>query len=868
MSTMPAPNIEIPITGLLREYLEKDGRHDLVDAGTALVDPEELARLEKEFSEYKHLEPDQVKAAAAFSILARNKVSVVERAQLGQEGANGISRMALANEAQAREFRALKGAFEQLNQTLSNSVFSAHQRSVWVWRIAVLIALILLCMLNAKAQNGTSQIDVISVVDNNNNPVATFAAPFTIKCLSNLTCTRSGSVLSVQGQGGGGLPCTTTALSLQYNNSGAFGCVAQFTYSGSTVTGASGTLDLSGMTLVKQRVGAACTTSVNGDLCYDSTNNKWLIWQGAANRNLIASTNIGGAGQVAISNADGSATFADPIVSGPDAVSAAPTRNPVQVGCLFLTAPTTLTNNQVGEAQCDSGQRLLVDVAVAPTTTVTGTVNTTPPANASTNLTQVAGTSLGATAVTNFGTAPAATAVPGVNASLFSGTTGLTNTSSALDVNLKTSSITLPVSGTVTANAGTNLNTSALQLDATGQASLVVGGGTTAPSKVNMIGGKTNDGTAQYDIMPEGAGGRSVIVEGFTGGTAVPVSGTITTTPPANASTNLTQVAGTSLGATAVVNYGSAPAAVAVPAVNAFVTNTPAVTGSGNFTVVQPTGTNLHAVLDTTSTTAVTQATAANLNATVVQSSGANLHVNCDSGCGGGSASTDEAAFTQGTTGQTPIGGFYSSSVTNLLNNQTGAFLMTPARAMTVSLRSSSGLDQGILPNPLAVSVVGLSGTTPSQPAASPSTAQLTACQFAAPLTPLTIRQSLPFQCDQYGNLRVSIASIAVPDTPEQVTPNLVGVLTDRSGTVTTGGTSQQLAPANSNRKYLFIENPTTATEALYINFTSAASTAGNSSISISPGGSLTMTAATYVSQEAVTVTAATSAHGFTAKEQ
>lgn len=39
---------------------------------------------------------------------------------------------------------------------------------------------------------------------------------------------------------------------------------------------------------------------------------------------------------------------------------------------------------------------------------------------------------------------------------------------------------------------------------------------------------------------------------------------------------------------------------------------------TGNVTVVQPTGTSLHAVLDTTSTTAVTQATAANLNATVV----------------------------------------------------------------------------------------------------------------------------------------------------------------------------------------------------------------------------------------------------------
>src|ERR1035437_7987894 len=38
--------------------------------------------------------------------------------------------------------------------------------------------------------------------------------------------------------------------------------------------------------------------------------------------------------------------------------------------------------------------------------------------------------------------------------------------------------------------------------------------------------------------------------------------------------------------------------------------------GTGNFTVVQPTGTNLHAVIDS-GTIVVTQPTAANLNATV-----------------------------------------------------------------------------------------------------------------------------------------------------------------------------------------------------------------------------------------------------------
>ena len=58
-------------------------------------------------------------------------------------------------------------------------------------------------------------------------------------------------------------------------------------------------------------------------------------------------------------------------------------------------------------------------------------------------------------------------------------------------------------------------------LDAT-----IVASGTTAPTMFQFIGGKTNDATAQYQPIPEGAGGRSIIVEGVSGGTAVPVSGT------------------------------------------------------------------------------------------------------------------------------------------------------------------------------------------------------------------------------------------------------------------------------------------------------------------------------------------------------
>jgi hypothetical protein len=66
--------------------------------------------------------------------------------------------------------------------------------------------------------------------------------------------------------------------------------------------------------------------------------------------------------------------------------------------------------------------------------------------------------------------------------------------------------------------------------------------------------------------MPQGSGGGGSVTQG--------------TVPWVD---NLTQVAGITLGATAVVNYGSTPAAVAVPAVNAFVTNAGSIGGGVQF---------------------------------------------------------------------------------------------------------------------------------------------------------------------------------------------------------------------------------------------------------------------------------------------
>jgi len=51
---------------------------------------------------------------------------------------------------------------------------------------------------------------------------------------ANITLTRTATSLTIATTGGGGLPCTTTALSLQYNNAGAFGCLSNFTWASAT----------------------------------------------------------------------------------------------------------------------------------------------------------------------------------------------------------------------------------------------------------------------------------------------------------------------------------------------------------------------------------------------------------------------------------------------------------------------------------------------------------------------------------------------------------------------------------------------------------------------------------------------------------
>jgi len=95
--------------------------------------------------------------------------------------------------------------------------------------------------------------------------------------------------------------------------------------------------------------------------------------------------------------------------------------------------------------------------------------------------------------------------------------------------------------------------------------------------------------------------------------------------------------------------------------------------------------------------------------------------------------------------------------------------------------------------------------------------------------------------------------------------PCLGGPLTDLSGTVTNGTTSQQVAPLTLYRKYILIQNPVGATETLFFNFGAAASVAGGS-IGLAAGQIYERAGPTFVPTDAINVTATTTGHAFTIK--
>src|SRR5215207_7927550 len=64
------------------------------------------------------------------------------------------------------------------------------------------------------------------------------------------------------------------------------------------------------------------------------------------------------------------------------------------------------------------------------------------------------------------------------------------------------------------------------------------------------------------------------------------------------------------------------------------------------------------------------------------------------------------------------------------------------------------------------------------------------------------------------------------------------GDLTDRSGTVTTGGTAQTVLAVNASRKYLLVQNPSSNSGTMWVAFGQAAVQA-SPSIELAPGAGL-----------------------------
>lgn len=91
----------------------------------------------------------------------------------------------------------------------------------------------------------------------------------------------------------------------------------------------------------------------------------------------------------------------------------------------------------------------------------------------------------------------------------------------------------------------------------------------------------------------------------------------------------------------------------------------------------------------------------------------------------------------------------------------------------------------------------------------------------------------------------------------------LLGKFTDRSGTITSGGTAQTVMPVNNHRAYLVIENVSAGD--LWVNFTTPA-VQNQPSLKISPNGSYVLESS-FVTDELVSIIGATTGQAFTAKE-
>lgn len=193
--------------------------------------------------------------------------------------------------------------------------------------------------------------------------------------------------------------------------------------------------------------------------------------------------------------------------------------------------------------------------------------------------------------------------------------------------------------------------------------------------------------------------------------------------------------------------------------------------------------------------------------------------------------------------------------------NWTSLTLVDPANAAGAGMSVSTTSANRIFAGPIAtryfrINVTGISaGTTAGVVEFYSSTRGI-----MSTLVPVT--QSGTWTV-QPGNTANTTAWKVDGSAVNQPVSGSTGTLTDRSGTITSGGTAQTIMAANATRRYLLIQN--SSDTAMWCNFTTTA-VASQPSFTLIAGASFVMEN-NAVSTEAISCIGATTGKIFTAKE-
>lgn len=191
---------------------------------------------------------------------------------------------------------------------------------------------------------------------------------------------------------------------------------------------------------------------------------------------------------------------------------------------------------------------------------------------------------------------------------------------------------------------------------------------------------------------------------------------------------------------------------------------------TGNATVVQPTGTNLHVVCDSGCSSSSSPSFGGAFPSTgtpigmsqgglltALTGTSGNLNVQCANCSGSGASASDEAAFTAGSSVLAPSGGFFQTTATSnpLTTGQQGMVQMTAQRAFFVNPRNSSGVEIGTASTPIQVSLantttnataVKVDGSAVTQPISAASLPLPTGAATQTTLASVLTALGSPFQ--------------------------------------------------------------------------------------------------------------------------